>query len=252
MLSDDIYRIKFSDVAVWQKELVDRYNSLVAMSKELPSSILTPEFSASDDHHLSINEISKWFTTTLVESQTASTTDNLPPSTNKVALTLALCGWTGEKIAGVQFAHCHKCFSRVGFWLYQKQSDDESMKLDPVTLHRTHCPWQNAESQQGLGNYAGLAGWQILAQVISVQVSRRERGKRENLVSAGDDRTESGSIGFRPSTGRSTRTREEVDLDDKTRESKLAKLKKAFTVKRAKSRASLKSTKSNVTSSTNF
>lgn len=213
------------------------------MNKELPSSVGTPSYTESDN--LSLDDIIKWFASIKLESNASSKDDTGPPGQiDKVALTLALCGWSGEKLAGVQFAYCTKCFSRVGFWLYRMSSSDESsLTLDPISLHRAHCPWQNPESQSGLGDYSGLAAWQIMGRVISVRVSRKERNRRPTTAAREplDDGAE--SVDYRPSTGISTlsRTREEVDLEDKMRESKLARLKKAFTVRRTKSRAILTS-----------
>jgi hypothetical protein len=242
--TDDIYRIKFSDVTIWQNELLERYNSLLHMGKELPSSINPPSYTESDN--LKNEDIVKWFDSVKKEAKDDAPPKDNPDGVQKVALALALCGWSGEKLAGVQFAYCTKCFSRVGFWLYRmSNTDDEALILDPISLHRAHCPWQNPQSQCGLGDYSGLAAWQIMGRVISIGVSRTQRNKRASARVATGESVDDGaaSIDYRPSTGMSTlsRTREEVDLDDKMRESKLARLKKAFTVRRAKSRTTLTS-----------
>ncbi len=108
LVPDDIYRIKFLDATVWQSELIERYNSLQSMKAELPLSVAITKFLPSGDaDDLTIEEISDWFSSVKLESTPDPTkpsgTDE-PEVINTVALTLALCGWGGQKLAGVQFA----------------------------------------------------------------------------------------------------------------------------------------------------
>ena len=152
-----------------------------------------------------------------------------PPSTaKKTALVMALCGWTGQDLTGVQIASCPKCFTRVGLWLYSPNSDsgldEEEMGFDAVMLHRAHCPWQNPRSQSGLGSYSGLSGWQILADMLQIEIRRAER---QNAPAIDDyEHSEAEEITASPKL-----TRDEVDLEDKAREGRLERLKRAFMVK---------------------
>ena len=142
---------------------------------------------------------------------------------NKTALALALCGWTGQELSTVKLAYCAACFSRVGLWIYA-----EDMTFNPVTLHRIHCPWQNPVSQSALGIHSGLAAWQVLAELIRGKMLRNDKQK-ETLDGEGSDGEDFDSP---------RQSREDVDQEDKVREGRLSRLKRAFTVKKGGTRKS--------------
>jgi len=156
---------------------------------------------------------------------------------NNVALTLALCGWTGQSTNGVQLAYCPKCFQRVGLWLYGASlptsksvtsitpgdNDNEPMVFDPIDLHREHCPWKNPNTQCALGSLEGLAGWQVLVSLVKgfKRHESKPRERRKSLESLID--AEEGEESPRKS-------REEIRKEDQVRRGRLQRLKRAFTV----------------------
>jgi Rsm1-like len=168
-------------------------------------------------------------TTTAVnnEAQNQSNEGDAPTKANISALLLALCGWSGEKVADVPIATCQKCFTRLGLWMYQPKPDsaEDIMTLDPVSLHRSYCPWQDPVSMSALGSLEGMAGWQVLADGVAGQIERAKRQKRKTSFGTEDDVD---------SIVTSRASKDELDSEDRARESKLARLKRAFAVKKGK------------------
>lgn len=242
-LVDDIYRITFSDQDAWQPGLVQRYSSLITLSDILPEEVTTPTVIEDKDRDaFDLEKLTTWFTSIwkqyLDSQQSSQAKENISstlttqtpktvPTTkiNKVVLTMALCGWEGQDVSDVKIAYCPKCFARVGLWMYKASSlNEDGLILDPVTLHRQHCPWQNSLSQSGLGRFAGLAGWEILNEIICSNINRAQR--QRGLSRVGDDEDESVyGDGPRPS-------REEVEDEDRVRESKLKRLRRALSVRK--------------------
>jgi hypothetical protein len=212
---------------VWQKDLAERYISLMAMEDSLPTTLTPPK--ADDRVHFDIEAMSKSLgpvlqrkqnengATTTLDSSNADSTNVSVPKVNTTAMILALCGWTGKELSGVNLAYCPACFSRIGLWIY-----NDEMKFNPVTLHRIHCPWQNASAQSALGIHSGLAAWQVLTELVYGKLLRSEKSK-ESLY--GDDEDDVYMDGPRGSV-------DDEDMEDRAREGKLARLKRAFTVKR--------------------
>jgi hypothetical protein len=150
---------------------------------------------------------------------------------NETALTLALCGWTGSAVDGLNLAYCEHCFARAGLWLYHS-TDDHGMKFDPVTFHRSHCPWQNPESQAAVNSFAGLAAWQILV-ALTYNKMHRELRHRDSLIQLTRPEDLLSVVSTDDTTGTESRySRDDMEREDKARESKLTRLKRAFTVKR--------------------
>jgi Rsm1-like len=219
------------------------------MSDTLPKAVAIPKVPESEEREqFNIDIISDWFPSILKDSEkslvaespstsqtqdvnqssnTESTAAEQQQQVNNIALTMALCGWTGQTVAGVKIALCEKCFARIGLWMYKPSSSppEDDYKLDPVTLHRTHCPWQNPVTQCGLGRFTDLSGWEILNEIISSNVSRIHRQK--GLAAPVHDDVSDTEESSRPS-------REQEEDDDRARESKLARLRRAFNVKRTR------------------
>lgn len=241
---DDIYRITFTDQSVWQQDLLKRYCSLSPMAATLPATLIIPKITDDDNdmEQFQVDRLVRWFTAllkayhqsatqtpklvslnpisaTVGRDDTIATDDQVNPTT----LVMALCGWSGQNTAGVQIASCDRCFARLGLWMY-KASDGVDHKLDPVALHREHCPWKNPTSQNGFGRFAGMAAWEIQNESICSTISRTQRQKRlSTRIEENFDDTDS-----------PRQSREEVDNEDRARESKLARLRRALSVKKLK------------------
>jgi hypothetical protein len=213
------------------------------LSDVFPDQVVTPSVVPDKDRDaFDLEKLTAWFTPIwkqhLESQQSSQAKENAPytpqaqpsktiPSTkvNKVVFTMALCGWQGQDVSNVNIAYCSKCFARVGLWMYKASSlNDDGLTLDPVTLHRQHCPWQNPVSQSGLGRFAGLAGWEILNEIICSNINRAQRQRGLSRVGDEEDVSEYGD-GPRPS-------REEVEDEDRVRESKLKRLRRALSVRK--------------------
>jgi hypothetical protein len=190
-----------------------------------------------DRESFDVNRIADWFTsiwtsnedsTHILDNANAQAATALAntqsPEINKTALVMAFCGWTGQNVAGVPIAVCDKCFARIGLWMYKVSSLGDDHKLDPVGLHRAHCPWQSPISQSGLGRFAGLPGWEILNEMVCSNIARAKRQKSLS-TSVDDDLSDTDSP--RPSS-------KDIEDEDKARESKLARLRRALTSRRSK------------------
>jgi hypothetical protein len=155
---------------------------------------------------------------------------------NKLALTMALVGWSGQSQNNVQLAYCTKCFQRAGLWLYKAKSTttDSSTPLDaadelvfnPIEQHREYCPWKNPETQCALGRLEGMAGWQVLVCLIK---GYRRQGKSPHKKTPNrpvNAYTETDEI------DEYYKSKEEQEKEDRDRRSRLQRLKRAFTVKK--------------------
>lgn len=263
---DDIYRIRMADAATWQTELVERYLSLVKIESALPERFRSPQASTTENQsqsYFDVDKIQSTLSGILTAPPTTATTDSRPAtedsdtqsqsanstsSLNSTAATLTLFGWQGSSPHNIHLATCSRCFQRVGLWLYSSNpttkavpasesgiADDNIMRFDLVGLHREHCPWINADTQAGLGQFAGLPAWEILVRLIKARRAIQDGVRAQEAMSNEDFSTNSPESLKRP--------REEVEAEDRARDSKLAKLKRAFTIKK-ENRKSWKSTKS--------
>ena len=109
----------------------------------------------------------------------------------------------------------------------------DAMILDPVSLHRSYCPWQDPASMHALGSLAGLAGWQVLADAVAGQIERVKRQRRRKTAASYVTMEEDDM----DSIVTSRASREELDGEDRARESKLARLRRAFAVKKSGKKA---------------
>ncbi|KAK1090753.1 hypothetical protein LTR48_007690, partial [Friedmanniomyces endolithicus] len=114
-----------------------------------------------------------------------------------------------------------------------ESEDDDSATLDLLELHRDHCPWRNAETQKASGTLSGLNASQILHRVVSTY-AREQRRKSDELQkparqsgAEGPDEEVDVEAPLSPAP-----SREEVEKQDKERESKLKRLKSLFSIKR--------------------
>jgi Rsm1-like len=227
---------------------------LVVFGSELPPKVNYPSSITGEKPSPSNDDLLEWFTEVLHDGASGKTSqdqsanaaadenqgkdDDAKP--NLSALLLALCGWSGEKVSDVPIATCSKCFTRLGFWLYQPKpasasnpADEDAMALDPVSLHRAYCPWQDPGSMRALGALAGLAGWQVLADAVAGQVERARRQRRRKTA-ASHVTLEEDDL---DSVVTSRASREDLDSEDRARESKLARLRRAFAVKKGGKKA---------------
>ncbi|KAF2398860.1 zf-C3HC-domain-containing protein [Trichodelitschia bisporula] len=235
---EDIYRIRMSESVIWQHELKSRISSLLTIKDELPVHLVMP---SSDRVNFDIDDFAATLPPDITQPEEKSplleaTSNTVPtPSTsnasltqpvNKTALTMAMCGWSGLQVSGVKMVHCTRCFQRAGLWLYRKpvaqdtgSEPEDAMKFDPVELHREHCPWKNVVNQNSTGILEGLSGWEVQAELVIRSRHRTDIIRKARAQEAVDS----------PPPPKS---REEIQKEDKVRESKLAKLRRAFTVKK--------------------
>ncbi|KAF2452913.1 C3HC zinc finger-like-domain-containing protein [Lineolata rhizophorae] len=170
----DIYRIPLSDSQAWLRGLAERYASLVSLGPELPPlSMVEASKQTTDLAEKALKRLALFapdFSTSVTNNNTTS--DAAAPvesaedgnehpkrptaiaDTNRVALALALHGWSNasDLRASIALASCSYCFQRLGLWLYRSSSskqDEDGLKLDPLNAHREHCPWKNAATQRG-------------------------------------------------------------------------------------------------------
>ncbi|TID20664.1 hypothetical protein E6O75_ATG05428 [Venturia nashicola] len=244
---DDIYRIQQADPSVWQKELKERYAALLTMETALPEVLEMPQ-QEREKEPFNIDAFAKIVPPTLLDRphgkensepvEGAETTPPISNAINKIALNLALCGWTGQSPNGVNLAYCTKCFQRVGLWLYRivssttpLSSDLEPMTFNPVDLHREHCPWKNIESQCAKGSLEGLSGWQVLVHLVTGyrkhEYMEREREREKEKELAQEREEDVASVHEEQSPRKS---RDELRQEDAVKRGRLQRLKRAFTV----------------------
>jgi hypothetical protein len=256
---DDIYRIKMADPLVWQKELRERYLSLMTVASSLPDTWSISEEGATDPSPLDLDELIKCLPIDLLklppspgekaeksndsqpradsaadapDVEITTVAEREPP--NHTALALAMCGWSAQQPHGVQLAYCTKCFQRIGLWLYHSTSPSspsstltlETMTFNPIDLHREHCPWKNPQTQCSIGTLAGLSGWEVLVRLV--KNGRRRFGVKEEKV-----KVESERVSWSDEDDETRkRRREETEKEDKARRSRIQKLKRVFSVKK--------------------
>lgn len=258
---NDIYRMKMADPGIWQPELRTRYQSLAAFGSSLPKSIVLPEISPESDYNFDIARMAPALQTMLrdpvdklidkearttavpaIDTENAAATSETPTASqvNITALSLAVCGWYGVKTSGIELVHCNTCFQRCGLWLYNGKTagpprstssistpEKEPLVFNPIDLHRIYCPWRSATSQSAEGSFQGLNGWQILVSLIQYVVERHERQQKtaeiERMEADGIDTFEEKSW-------------DEVMEHDREMEGRIAKIRKAFTTLKRRSR----------------
>ncbi|KAL8925270.1 MAG: hypothetical protein Q9208_003560 [Pyrenodesmia sp. 3 TL-2023] len=171
-----------------------------------------------------------------------------PPSINPRALTLALLGWGADPTSPVPgILSCPACFRRVGLWLFKSPPPSPATsppssptsttsltrsapvinRLDPVTEHRTYCPWINARSQarNPVLTDEDLSGWETLRDMV-LRVRMPEGVKVPGYEKDKDD---SGQGGLGGMDGVEEKSKEERD---KERWARLKKIKQIFKLRR--------------------
>ncbi|KAI7308208.1 zf-C3HC-domain-containing protein [Hortaea werneckii] len=245
---DDIYRLQVIRAASWQPELRRRYQSLHQISDAIRDVTLRGGSSQDKQSLIPIDQLLADLPADVLgppgEEQPA-------PEDSLKALEIAMHGWTGSEDSGNELLHCDACFQRIGLWMYQPgykparsgsddDDDDQTAIVDLVELHREHCPWRNPDSQCALGTLRGLNACQVLQTCVSAFVKderRREERQRRSVhhqqpeTNEDDDAEENERTAPPPSPAPS---RDEIEKQDKERESRLKRLKSLFTIKKRK------------------
>ncbi|KAK5679712.1 hypothetical protein LTS10_007660 [Elasticomyces elasticus] len=233
---DDIYHLQVVRPSIWQPELKKRYQSLRELDPVIRDVNVTtiPRESANS---LPSERLLADVPSDLLDEADSTSTDAAR------ALDVALHGWRGSQDSGNDLLRCDACFQRVGLWMYQpgyqqsrasSDDDDDSMAtLDLLELHRDHCPWRNSDTQKASGTLSGLNASQILQRVVSTYA--REQRRKSDMASRtpqqfeDDDQVDDEDL-YAPASP--APSREEVEQQDKERESKLKRLKSLFSIKR--------------------
>lgn len=234
-----------------------RYESLVAMQFELPTTVVFPR-------SVDVAQIVQLLPVEFLQSPApeGENTDaaSETQAVNTDALVLAVFGWEAESGHIKGLVTCNACFRRLGLWLFLGQprlssppvnpvSEEETasvMSLNVVNEHREYCPWVNAESQNGnavarkpVSGSQGKPGWQLLLKVLNTayhfrsQLSTTLATTKSDAHSILDEQSRDFSNTNTPSLD-SRLTQEERDRE---RWAKLKNLKKIFDVKGNKKRS---------------
>ena len=233
---DDIHHLQVIRPSIWQPELAKRVKSAVEIQRATEQvTFVSVE-----------REGMKTFTPERLASELpANILDNAaaPKDTISTALDIALHGWRGSTESGSELLHCDACFQRVGLWMYQpgyrrRPAEPEEEVSDPLTvnlieLHRDHCPWRNAASQNAPGSLQGLNATQVLARVVTTFARDHRRRSNESAV---DKEPAPGSTDAatpcKQDPAFTAPSTEDVASRDRERESRLRKLKRMLTIKR--------------------
>lgn len=240
---DTIYRLPLAHQGTALHNLRLRYESFLAISTELPSTLSTPQtftLLASRDHLCRLLYPSATPSANTTHTEPTTSTSRLIESK---ALTLALFGWQAEPSPIHGIATCSACFRRLGLWLFKppRESTSSAMsRLDVVAEHRDYCPWVNAESQS-LNNYnqtarssiSGEAGWVVLMRMINNTVPAE--GRPKIATSAADSPIHTAGLSGEVDSLLTEATDDTArDARDRERWAKLKKLKQVFQVRRGK------------------
>ena len=205
------------------------------LKAELPTSLRTPE-------KIDIKALAQSLSSTLHPAQSAEPSEDpsitIVTEINERALQFALFGWQAESERGLELATCNACFRRLGLWLFVPRPDPGSPsgekeavvnRLDLVQEHRSYCPWSNPTTQSGgvkssvIDDEAKeLAGWEMVLRVAE-NLQYTQNLEIDSLLTLG-----------RPLGASTNLDRAAKDAKDQERFAKFKKLKKAFTIKRAK------------------
>ena len=264
--ADTIHRLSLAHQNTALTNLRLRYESLAAITTELPSNISTPP--AVDPLKLP-DQVSSILVSPSPPSDitpTSPTPEVQQAPIDTSALMLAVFGWQAEPSTIAGLASCAACFRRLGLWLFKPSSHPSSprspssspppmARLDVVAEHREYCPWINASSQGGGGSSTGshistanLAGWELLLRAINnAQQSRRDAAglpllsDERRADSAVDDvpfgaNEDTSSLRSEAVTAADMHAKELAARDEKDKErwAKLKRLKQVFHVKRGK------------------
>ncbi|KAI4156843.1 MAG: hypothetical protein L6R39_000975 [Caloplaca ligustica] len=201
---DSIHRLPLAHQATTFQSLRQRYESLFAISSDLPSNLSVPSnlnISKLIPHLFYIlhpdlrgaastsHPASPASTTAAPTDEPRPTSSSSTPTINPRALTLALLGWGADPTSPIPgIATCTSCFRRLGLWLFKSppsspnksapssptttssatRSSPVINRLDPITEHRTYCPWIHARSQSRnpTPTEGDLPGWEFLRDMV--------------------------------------------------------------------------------------
>jgi hypothetical protein len=163
-----IQRLPLYDAPTTLSDIRQRYESLLAISRELPDSITTPP--DYDVKHI-LQLTPKSFFDGL-PSAIDGTDPTIPLNIHVKAFTMSLFGWSAHDSLP-DITTCSACFRRVGLWIFRTDNENARepiiARLDLVEEHRDYCPWKNAHAQNS-GRYAAISeeipGWKQLVTVI--------------------------------------------------------------------------------------
>ncbi|KAK3081266.1 hypothetical protein LTS18_008492 [Coniosporium uncinatum] len=243
---DDIYRIRFGDQIVWRMGLRERYTALMRVKEAFPEKLKAPVGLDVDGLLKDVPE-HLWTETPNKDDSVDEDSSPVEP-TNSTAALLALTGWTAQTQYSISLATCSQCFAKVGLWLYTSKESVKVLKsqvdasdiltFDLVDLHRSHCPWRDSGTMRAIGSLEGKAGWEVMVELVRgwARTQRREEGviasgaARNSSRQTDGDEAEEQSLVDSPENLK--RRREELEKEDKARESRLKKLKRALSLKK--------------------
>ena len=271
----DIYQIDMADPNKWQSALRERYFSLTPMDDVLPDKVIFPEYEGDDERRVFdleklINDMPDEVLQLRRKQQEQSEKEDATPGSetvaqvsdgdatrrtqttkhpmepyavNRKAFALAICGWHGQSTSGVNLAYCKHCFQRCGLWLYRASETSnksttslhdasEPMSFNPVDLHREHCPWKNVRSQSEKAYFKGLAAWQVQAELLRRWLPPKKIKTPQEIEAEVDMETNDADEPL------VVQTWQEAEEEERQLESKLRRLKRMFTVKKADKRLS--------------
>ncbi|KAL8940194.1 MAG: hypothetical protein Q9216_002945 [Gyalolechia sp. 2 TL-2023] len=276
---DSIHRLPLAHQATTFQSLRKRYESLCALSADLPSTISQPPTLNTSKliphlfHILHPDQKSNPSTShpaspstttnpTPTKAQTETTEPAPQPTICPRALTLALTGWQADPDSPTPaIATCTSCFRRLGLWLYNTPPTTSPSspnitttttttsasppapssptrtqpiinRLDPLTEHRTYCPWINTQSQSRnpVPAQEDLPGWEILRDMV-LRI-RPPVGLRVQGTPEGVDGVDGGVVDGSGDSGEKAGEERSKEERDKERWARLKKLKQVFRVRR--------------------
>ena len=249
---DTIFKLPLNNATDLLSSLRQRYDELCLRKDTLPYA-----FNLRLPDSFSVETILTYFPADFFPKRTDIDSANAPdpqtPDVDKVALTLALFGWQGNTHPrlGVQLGSisCAACFRNLGLWLFKSKAvNAEGVEtkaavvncLQPVSEHRSYCPWRSAVSQNGKGKIStsSLAGWEIAMKMLKNEYYLRTGGvdviearpvTQGNIGSAESDVLGLGEVGEVE-----VETKDEREAKDKERWARLRRVKSLFDTKSTK------------------
>lgn len=259
---EGIYRLKLTQAAVWQRELRERFETLMELRDTLEEFAVKPAERMhkelwSGQENLTTEQLLDELTGSVIPApiSTVDEGDEAPAASAALAhrvkaLTIALHGWTATKTANNALLACPACFQRVGLWMYssQKSSSDQtpSSASNPATttdpnddssshdteptpavdlnqLHRDYCPYTNPTTQNEPGDWNTWTGIEVLHQVLENHVRQQQRRRKRE---AAEERR-----AFRHSTrGPSTPGNDDDNDDDESDEEGVERDEQGFVI----------------------
>ncbi|GAB7363430.1 hypothetical protein MBLNU230_g3706t1 [Neophaeotheca triangularis] len=199
---DDIYRLRLTQMAVWQKELRERFLALLEfgdtlMEFEIKTTERTHRELYSGQEALTMGQVLAELPNSVVPAATSteegedSTSSSIPQRREK-ALTIALHGWSATTTSDNALLACPACFQRIGLWMYTSQAEstktndpsdpDTPPSVDLQQLHRDYCPYTNPRTQNETGDWKTWSGVEVLHQVVENFARQQQRRRHREAV----------------------------------------------------------------------